>query len=45
MSSPVYVLEGGSVKDPSIQGVEAQISKLGCFHSIDCIEGSILGGS
>jgi hypothetical protein len=26
------VLEKGFQKDPSIQGVEAQIRMLGCFH-------------
>ena len=34
-SLPVYVLEGDFLKDPNIEGEEAQIRKLGCFHSTD----------
>lgn len=30
----VYGLQGDFLKDPNIEGVEAQIRKLGCFHSI-----------
>jgi len=45
MSLPVYVLEGDFVKDPNIEGEEAQIRKLGCFHSIDCLLYVVLASS
>jgi hypothetical protein len=45
MTLLVYVLEGDCMKDPHIQGVEAQIWKLGCFLLIDWILDVVLASS
>ena len=44
-SLPVYVLEGDFLKDPNIEGEEAQIRKLGCFHSVGWILDVVLASS
>jgi hypothetical protein len=44
-SLPVYVLEGDFLKDANIEGEEAQIRKLGCFHSASWILDAVLASS